>query len=246
MDGIAYLVFGATGGIGAALCRRLHRQGARVFLCGRDSEKCSALAAELDAPFDVADATDLAAVDAVFKKAISHFGQIHGAANCVGSILLRPAHLTSDEEWSATIATNLTSAFAVVKAAGRSLRGGGGSVVLVSSAAARIGITNHEAIAAAKGGVIGLTRSAAATYAAKGIRFNAVAPGLVETGLTERITSNEMSRTSSLAMHALGRFGTPEDIASAIAWLLDPEQSWLTGQVIGVDGGLADVRARGG
>jgi NAD(P)-dependent dehydrogenase (short-subunit alcohol dehydrogenase family) len=122
--------------------------------------------------------------------------------------------------------------------------GKGGSVVLVSSAAARLGLANHEAIAAAKAGVIGLTLSAAATYAARGLRVNAVAPGLVRTPLTARITGSEAALKASTALHALGRIGEPEDVASAIAWLLDPAQSWVTGQVLGVDGGLATLRSR--
>jgi NAD(P)-dependent dehydrogenase (short-subunit alcohol dehydrogenase family) len=121
----------------------------------------------------------------------------------------------------------------------------GGSVVLVSSAAARIGLANHEAIAAAKAGLIGLTLSAAATYARQRIRFNAVAPGLVRTPLTRGLVSSELAEKASVAMHPLGRLGEPDDVARAIAWLLDPDQGWITGQVLGVDGGLADIRPRG-
>ena len=168
---------------------------------------------------------------------------LDGLANCVGSILLKPAHLTSEEEWDAVVSTNLKSAYAAVRAAARAMTAGG-SVVLVSSAAGRLGLANHEAIAAAKAGVIGLALSAAATYAPKGIRVNAVAPGLVRTPMTARITGNEAALKASTAMHALGRIGEPEDVASAIAWLLDPVQSWVTGQVIGVDGGLATLRSR--
>jgi NAD(P)-dependent dehydrogenase (short-subunit alcohol dehydrogenase family) len=120
----------------------------------------------------------------------------------------------------------------------------GGSIVLVSTAAARIGIANHEAIAAAKAGILGLTLSAAATYAGRRIRVNAVAPGLVETPLSERITRSEANRKASEAMHALGRLGKPGDVASLMAWLLDPENEWVTGQVFGVDGGLATLRSR--
>jgi 3-oxoacyl-[acyl-carrier protein] reductase len=120
----------------------------------------------------------------------------------------------------------------------------GGSIVLSSSAAARVGLANHEAIAAAKAGVIGLMLSAAASYAPRGIRVNCVAPGLVRTPLTARTTANEASLAASTGMHALGRIGEPEDVAAAIAWLLDPAQGWVTGQVIGVDGGLATVRPR--
>ncbi len=116
--------------------------------------------------------------------------------------------------------------------------------MLVSSAAARVGLANHEAIAAAKAGIEGLVRSAAATYGPAGLRVNAVAPGLTRTPLTERITSNDAAAEASRAMHVLGRLGEPQDVASAIAWLLDPDQSWVTGQVIGVDGGLGAVRAQ--
>jgi len=121
----------------------------------------------------------------------------------------------------------------------------GGSIVLVSSAAARIGLPNHEATAAAKIGVIGLTLAAAASYGPRGIRVNCVAPGLVRTPLTARLTANEASLKASDAMHVLGRIGEPAEVAAALAWLLDPAQGWVTGQVLGVDGGLGSVRARG-
>jgi NAD(P)-dependent dehydrogenase (short-subunit alcohol dehydrogenase family) len=105
-------------------------------------------------------------------------------------------------------------------------------------------MANHEAIAAAKGGVIGLTLSAAATYAPRSIRVNCVAPGLLDTPLASRLTSNEAALKMSLGMRALGRIGKPEDVASGIAWLLDPDNSWVTGQILGIDGGLGTVRAR--
>ena len=126
------------------------------------------------------------------------------------------------------------------------MKSGGGSVVLVSSAAARVGLANHEAIAAAKAGIIGLTLSAAATYARQGIRFNAVAPGLVRTPLTKGLVASELAEKASIGMHPLGRLGEPEEVAGAILWLLDPAQSWITGQVLGVDGGLANVKGRSG
>ena len=102
----------------------------------------------------------------------------------------------------------------------------------------------RDLIASAKAGVEGLTRAAAASYASSGLRFNAVAPGLTKTPLTSRLTSNEASRKASEAMHPLGRLGEPDEIARAIAFLLDPANDWITGQVIGVDGGLARVRGR--
>lgn len=239
-----FLILGAGGGIGSATARLLSSRGAKIIVAGRPSEALQAVAAETGGmPYEL-DATVTAEVGEAVGHAVATFGQIDGIANCVGSLLLKPAHITTDEEWSGTIATNLTSAFAAVKAGAKAMRGSGGSIVLVSSAAAQLGLANHEAIAAAKGGVIGLTRSAAASYARQGIRVNAVAPGLVRTKLTERLTSSSQAEEASLAMHALGRLGEPEDVASAIGWLLDPSQSWVTGQVIGVDGGLGSIRAR--
>ena len=241
---MAILVLGAAGGIGSALSRRLASERVKLVVAGRDAVRLEAIAAETGATPFVLDATRPAEVEAAAAKAVELDGRLDGLANCVGSILLKPAHLTSEEEWDAVVATNLKSAYAAVRAATRVMTTGG-SVVLVSSAAARLGLANHEAIAAAKAGVIGLTLSAAASYAPKGIRVNAVAPGLVRTPLTARITGNEAALKASTAMHALGRVGEPEDVASAIAWLLDPAQSWVTGQVIGVDGGLATLRSRG-
>jgi NAD(P)-dependent dehydrogenase (short-subunit alcohol dehydrogenase family) len=201
------------------------------------------LAAELDQPFETVDATDFEQVERSFRAASERFGGLNGAVNCVGSILLKPAHLTSAAEWYETINANLTSAFATVRAAAKVMQGAPGSVVLVASAAARLGLPSHEAIAASKAGVIGLARAAAATYAARGLRFNVVAPGLVKTKMTEKIWSNDRSAEASRQMHALGRLGEPGDIAQAIDWLLDSNNSWITGEVISVDGGLAHVRA---
>jgi len=118
------------------------------------------------------------------------------------------------------------------------------SSALVSSAAARIGLPNHEAIAAAKAAVEGMALSAAATYAKNGIRVNCVAPGLTRTPLTASLTRSEAQLKASVAMHPLGRIGEPDDVAAAIDWLLSPESAWITGQALGVDGGLATVKAR--
>jgi NAD(P)-dependent dehydrogenase (short-subunit alcohol dehydrogenase family) len=195
-------------------------------------------------PCGTVEASDPDAVDACADAAVAALGGLDGIVNCAGSLILKPAHLTTTAEWQATLAANLSSAFGCVRAAGRLLKAEGGSVVLVSSAAARVGLANHEAIAAAKAGIIGLVLSAAATYAKAKLRFNAVAPGLVRTPLTKGLVASELAEKASIGMHPLGRLGEPEDVARAIHFLLDPAQGWITGQVLGVDGGLADLRSR--
>jgi NAD(P)-dependent dehydrogenase (short-subunit alcohol dehydrogenase family) len=214
-------------------------------VAARNADKLRELAGTLGARSFPLDATRLDEVDACLAEAHRLHGQVDGVANCVGSLLLKPGHLTTAAEWEATLAANLTTAFACVRASAKVMRQKGGAILLVSSAAARLGLPNHEAVAAAKAGVIGLTLAAAATYAEQGVRVNCVAPGLVRTPLTARLTANEATRKASTALHALGRIGEPEEVAEVIAWLLDPRQSWITGQVVGVDGGLATVRTRG-
>jgi NAD(P)-dependent dehydrogenase (short-subunit alcohol dehydrogenase family) len=240
-----HLILGATGGIGSAVCRELHRQGARVVLAARDRERLDELSAELDgASAESLDVTDIEAVDGLVREVVERHGRVDGVVNAVGSVMLKSAHATLPEEWYRTIRDNLDTAFAAVRAGARAMSKGGGSIVLMASAAARVGLPNHEAIAAAKAGVVGLGLSAAATYAGRGVRVNVVAPGLVDTPMSTKITSNPLMLKASEAMHPLGRIGRPEEVARVIVWLLGPDSSWITGQVIGVDGGLSTVRGK--
>lgn len=234
------LIIGAAGGIGRELATTLHARGYELILAGRTLASLEPLAAEFNATVRALDASNFATVESLFAD---HPG-ITAAANLAGSILLKPAHLTSEAEFAETISQNLKTAFALTRAAGRHMKSSGGSVVLMSSCAAGIGLANHEAISAAKAGIEGLVRSAAATYASAGIRFNAVAPGLVATPMARRITENEGALKASIAMHPLGRIGNAQEIAAAIAFLLAPENNWITGQSLGIDGGLSRLKVR--
>ena len=179
-----YVVFGATGGIGAELSRLLHASGGNVVLVGRSAEKLDALAASLPGAHATRCANAAAAgeADAAIAGAMERYGRVDGVANCIGSVVLKAAHMTSDVELAAVMETNLGTSFSILRASVKAMtRAGakGGSVVLCSSAVARFGLPNHEAIAAAKGAVAGLALSAAATYAPQNVRVNVVSPGLV-------------------------------------------------------------------
>jgi NAD(P)-dependent dehydrogenase (short-subunit alcohol dehydrogenase family) len=241
MAGQSVLITGGAGGIGSNLARRLVSRGDSVVLFGRRAEALESLAYELgESSLAVAgDAGRLEDLERAVALAVERFGKLDGLAHCVGSIRLKPLHLTSPEEFAETLHVNLTTAFLATKAAlGAMRKQGSGSIVLVSTVAASQGLNNHETISAAKGAIEGMVRSAAITYARQQIRINAVAPGLTETPLAAPLLRVEASRAFSEAMHPLGRIGQPDDVAAAIAFLLGPESSWVTGQIWGVDGGL--------
>lgn len=242
LDSKVFVVLGGTGGIGSQLCRDLHEAGARLVIGGRDEQKLDELTRELDAKGFQLDATDAEQVDDCFDFAARECGRIDGAVNCVGSVFLKPAHRTSAENWREVIATNLDTAFFTVRSATGHMKDSGGSIVLISAASAQIGLADNEAIAAAKAGVVGLTKAAAATYAKWGLRVNCVAPGVVDSPASSKITANEQTRQFSLDLHPLGRIGKAQDVTSAITWLLDAHNDWVTGQVLSVDGGLATLK----
>ena len=235
-------IIGATGGIGSALARELRDQ--KLCLIARREDLLQGLAAEVGAQAVTLTTEDgvFGAIDRALKSAGELLGNLDGVVSLAGTFLLKPAHLTSEAEWLDIMSSQVSTAFATIRSSARMLMDqGGGAVTLISSAAAQIGLPNHEAIAAAKSAIEGLVRSAAATYARQGIRINAVAPGLVATPMTSRITSSAPALEASLALHPLGRVGAAEEIAKGIRFTLECE--WMTGQVLGIDGGLGRLKA---
>lgn len=234
------LIVGGSGGIGSALCRHLLNLGTKVVAVCRHPERLSELQNLYPSLHVIqADALQEPDVQRFVQQAHQQLGHIEAGAYCVGSILMKPAHLTSTEQFLETLQVNLVGAFLLLKTVAPLMaKEGGGSLLFFSSAAAGIGLPNHEAIAAAKGGLEAMTRAAAMTYARSHVRVNAIAPGLVDTPLSASITSNEASLKASIGYHPLGRIGKPEDLLEAAAWCLSPSSSWMTGSILPVDGGM--------
>lgn len=239
----SYLIVGGSSDIGIILCRALLEEGAAVTLLARDSSRLAEFPEGKVGKF-IGDANDEELVkEAVISAISAGNGRLDGVVHLVGSFAVRPPHAMSLEAFEQVITTNLSSAFVTLSIACKQmLRNGGGRVVFTSSVAGSLGLANHEAIAAAKGGVESMVRSAAATYSKRGIRVNAVAPGLTDTRLSRPITSSSATKEAAVGMIPLKRINEPEEVSSTIQWLLTDAPDNITGQVFHLDGGMSNVR----
>ncbi|MFM7497907.1 MAG: SDR family NAD(P)-dependent oxidoreductase [Bacteroidota bacterium] len=236
-EGRCILVVGASSGIGAELTRQLLDQGAEVIAWGRQHPEQTGWGSKVQfAPWDVMSGTE-APTSSLPEK-------LHGLVYLPGSIPLKPFHRTSPDDFRQTLEINFLGAVRAIQAALPALKGSGdASVVLMSTVASRIGMPFHSAIASAKAAIEGLTLSLASEYAAQGLRFNAVAPSLTRTPLAQNLLSTPEKAEASARRHPLGRVGEAGDPAALVRFLLSPEAGWMTGQVVGVDGGLGNLKA---
>ncbi len=237
------LIYGATGGIGAATAHKLAARGYSLHLAGRDADKLSALAAQLNASHTVADVEDAAALDIVSAAAGP---SLAGLVYAVGTINLKPLSRLTASDFERDFRINALGAALAVQKALPALKASEGtaSVVLFSTVAVAQGFTAHASVAMAKGAVEGLTLALAAELAPK-IRVNTIAPSLTRTPLAKALTGNEQMAAAIAQMHALPRLGEADDSAGLAAFLISDEAGWMTGQIIGVDGGRSTLRTKG-
>lgn len=237
------LIHGGAGGIGGATARALGGAGVTLHLTGRDEAKLEQLGRELAATWTAGDVTD----PGFFDRVASDAGErLDGLVYAVGNLRLKPLARVTAEELLEDFRIHGAGAALAVRAALPALRRAesGASVVLFSSVAVRQGFPMHASIGLAKGAVEGLTVALAAELASA-IRVNAVAPSLTRTPLAAKVLGSDAMVSALTALHPLQRLGAPEDVAALVAFLLAPESGWITGQVIGVDGGRSTLRPKG-
>ena len=239
----SFLLVGGSSDIGCDLAQLLLKEGHSVTLLVRDVSRVDLLKSE-GALIVEGDALDGDAVQSAITLAAEQGSEgLTGLAHLVGSITLRPPHALNVEQFEEVLQTNLVSAFVSLKLAGKfMLKQGHGCMVFTSSVAGSYGLTNHEAIAAAKGGLEAMVRAAASTYAQRGLRINAVAPGLTQTRLSEPLLRSDSIREASKNMIPTKHINETTDVATTIQWLLTQASKNMTGQILHVDGGMTNLR----
>ncbi len=239
-----FVVFGGTGGVGRSVVRRLAEAGHGVHLVARDPERLASLATEIGATWSSGDVADPDLFDRV--RSATGAASLDGIVYAVGTIRLKPLGRLTDAEMVEDFTVNALGAARAVRALLPQLAASetGASVLLFSSVAVRQGFGAHASIAMAKGAVEGLVSALAAELAPK-IRVNAIAPSLLDTDLAKAVTSNEAMTKAIASLHPMQRIGRPEDVADLAALLLGAGGGWITGQVIGVDGGRSTLRTKG-
>lgn len=237
-----FLIFGASGGIGGAIARQLAQSGHELHLTGRNEAALGEIAAEIGGTYTAADILQEGAIEKIVAEAGD---DLAGLVYAVGSINLKPLGKLTDADFSNDFKLNAASAAKAIQAAEPALKtGGGGTVLLFSTVAVAQGFAAHASVAMAKGAIEGLTRALAAELAPL-VRVNAIAPSLTDTQLASAMTASDQMAKAIAGMHAIPRLGQPEDMAGLAEVLLTDKGGWITGQIIGVDGGRSSLRTRG-
>ena len=231
-----YLIFGATGSVGSSLAEQLKNSGNDIHLIARNENEVKTIAEKLGCTYTVADVLE----EGFIEKVKSDISEIKGIAYCVGSIDLKPLRMVTEADMNKCMKLNLYSAIEAIKGFQESLKKNKGSVVLFSTVAAQRGFTNHTIIASAKAAVEGLTVTLAAEFAPH-IRVNCIAPSLSKSKIAEPMLKNPAIAEGIAKAHPLKRLGKGKDSAALAKFLITEESSWITGQIIAVDGGRSKL-----
>tara|TARA_Y100000590_G_C15430220_1_gene904854 strand:- start:4 stop:717 length:714 start_codon:yes stop_codon:yes gene_type:complete len=233
-----YLIFGATGSIGTCLSEQLSKSNKEIHLVGRKDDELKSLSTKLNCDYSVLDILSENLREFVKEE----FGNmdISGVAYCIGSIDLKPLKNTKKEDFEKCLNLNFFPVIEIIKSLQESLKKNNGSIVLFSTVAVQKGFTNHAVIASAKGAVEGLTVSLAAEFAPH-IRVNCIAPTLTNSKMSQNILKSKLMAEGIAKSHPMKRVGKPEDVASMAKFLLTDESPFITGQIIGVDGGKSSL-----
>ncbi|MDC1044351.1 SDR family oxidoreductase [Candidatus Pelagibacter ubique] len=231
-----YLIFGATGSVGSSLAEQLKNSGNDIHLIARNENEVKTIAEKLGCTYTVADVLE----EGFIEKVKSDISEIKGIAYCVGSIDLKPLRMVTEADMNKCMKLNLYSAIEAIKEFQESLKKNKGSVVLFSTVAAQRGFTNHTIIASAKAAVEGLTVTLAAEFAPH-IRVNCIAPSLSKSKIAEPMLKNPAIAEGIAKAHPLKRLGEGKDSAALAKFLITEESSWITGQIIAVDGGRSKL-----
>jgi NAD(P)-dependent dehydrogenase (short-subunit alcohol dehydrogenase family) len=237
------LITGATGGLAQSLAENLTKDNYQLVLVSRNSEKLQEIYGDKHTQI-IADCSNFKGVKQIFDEVAERNITLDSLAHCVGNIKLGSLHRTSEADFFDCISTNLFSAFFTLSGFVEHLKKSSshGAAVFVSSAAASIGIPNHEVISAAKGGLEALVRSAAASYASSNIRINAVSPGIMETPASANLLTSDLMREVAAKQYPIKGIGSADEVADLIAWLLSEKAQRVTGQVWSIDGGFSSIR----
>jgi NAD(P)-dependent dehydrogenase (short-subunit alcohol dehydrogenase family) len=242
LTGKVAIITGGGSGIGKAIALAFVREGAKVVIAGRDSKKLDRAAAEIGGEClavcaDVSQATD---VQNLVSAAIERFQGINILVNNAAVLLPGTAESLSEEDFDQTFNINVRGLWLLSRAVLPHMRAAGsGSIINIASVLSLVGARNRVAYAASKGAVMAMTKAMALDHAAENIRVNCIAPGIVATEMVEKFNADPAARRQREAMHPMGRFGQPEDVASAAVYLASDESRWTTGSVMTIDGGYS-------
>jgi len=242
LDGKAALVTGASGGLGAEIARALHAQGATVALSGTRRDALDALAAELGERAHVcpADLRDNGAADTLIAAAEAACGPLHVLVNNAGLTRDMLALRMKDEDWNLVLDVDLSAPFRLARAALRGmLKRRAGRIIGISSIVGATGNAGQANYAAAKAGLVGMSKALAQEVGSRGITVNVVAPGFIQTAMTDALTADQKAKLTGAI--PLGRMGQPADVAAAVVYLASDEAGWITGATLHVNGGMAMV-----